>query len=164
WDRLPHQLSGGQRQRVAIARALAPQPAVLLLDEPFAALDAKLRAELRDWLRDLHERVPVTTLVVTHDQEEAAHLAARVVVMAAGRVEQIGPPRMVYDRPASDFVADFIGPMNTFPAVVESGRAVSGRFAIEVQPGIADGSQVTVRIRPHDVEIGRGLRGMPAEV
>src|SRR5262249_8741565 len=91
--RRPHELSGGQRQRVAMARALAPRPWVLLLDEPFAALDAKLRGELRDWLRDLHERVPVTTIFVTHDQEEAAHLADRVIVMSAGRVEQVGAPR-----------------------------------------------------------------------
>jgi sulfate transport system ATP-binding protein len=163
-ERRPHELSGGQRQRVAIARALAPRPEVLLLDEPFAALDARIRAELRAWLRGLHDQLHVTSLFVTHDQEEAAALADRVVVMSCGRVEQIGPPRHIYDRPASDFVADFIGPMNTFGARVEHGRAVSGAFRMEVQPGLPEGSAVTVRIRPHDIELSRGLHGLPALV
>jgi sulfate transport system ATP-binding protein len=148
-----------------VARALAIKPRVLLLDEPFAALDAKLRGELREWLRARHDESPVTTLFVTHDQEEAAALSDRVIVMAGGRVEQIGPPRAVYDRPATEFVADFIGDVNAFSAQVERGHAVAGAFRMEVQPGIPNGSRVTVRIRPHDIELARGFGGgLPAVV
>jgi sulfate transport system ATP-binding protein len=110
-DRYPSQLSGGQRQRMALARALAVEPRVLLLDEPFGALDANVRADLRRWLRKLHEEVPVTTLIVTHDQEEAMEIADRVAVMSHGRIEQVGPPRELYERPASDFVMGFLGPV-----------------------------------------------------
>src|SRR5215204_2580603 len=109
--RFPNQLSGGQRQRMALARALAVEPRVLLLDEPFGALDKNVRAELRAWLRRLHEQVPVTTVLVTHDQEEAMEVADRVVVLDAGRVQQAGPPREVYEQPASEFVMSFIGPV-----------------------------------------------------
>lgn len=109
-DRYPAQLSGGQRQRMALARALAVEPRVLLLDEPFGALDAKVREELREWLRRLHHEVHVTTVFVTHDQEEAMDVAEEIVVLAGGRVEQVGEPRDLYERPASEFVADFIGP------------------------------------------------------
>jgi sulfate transport system ATP-binding protein len=110
--RYPSQLSGGQRQRMALARALAPEPEVLLLDEPFGALDARVRVELREWLRRLHDEVHVTTIFVTHDQEEALELADSIVVMNAGRVEQIAPPRALYDDPANEFVMSFVGPVN----------------------------------------------------
>ena len=110
-DRLPAQLSGGQRQRMALARALAPEPKVLLLDEPFGALDAKVRKELRDWLRRLHDEVHVTTLFVTHDQEEALEVSDELVVINQGRVEQVGAPIDLYDRPANEFVMEFLGPV-----------------------------------------------------
>ena len=110
--RYPSQLSGGQRQRMALARALAVEPQVLLLDEPFGALDAKVRGELREWLRGLHERVPVTTILVTHDQEEAMSVADRIVVMNEGRIEQVGHPRELYDQPANQFVMGFLGPVS----------------------------------------------------
>jgi sulfate transport system ATP-binding protein len=110
-DRLPSQLSGGQRQRMALARALAVRPTLLLLDEPFGALDAKVRKELRDWLRRLHDEVHVTTVFVTHDQEEALEVADEIVVINEGRVEQVGPPDELYDRPANDFVMRFLGPV-----------------------------------------------------
>jgi len=112
-DRLPAQLSGGQRQRMALARALAVEPSVLLLDEPFGALDAKVRKELRDWLRRLHDEVHVTTVFVTHDQEEALEVADEIVVINEGRVEQIGTPDSLYDEPESDFVMSFLGPVTT---------------------------------------------------
>ena len=108
----PHQLSGGQRQRMALARALAIEPRVLLLDEPFGALDATVRAELRQWLRRLHDEQGVTTVLVTHDQEEAMEVADRIAVMNAGKIEQVGSPREIYDRPASDFVMGFVGPVS----------------------------------------------------
>jgi sulfate transport system ATP-binding protein len=110
-DRYPSQLSGGQRQRMALARALAVEPRVLLLDEPFGALDANVRSELRRWLRKLHEEVPVTTVIVTHDQEEAMEIADRIAVMSHGQIEQVGPPRDLYERPESDFVMGFLGPV-----------------------------------------------------
>jgi sulfate/thiosulfate transport system ATP-binding protein len=110
--RYPSQLSGGQRQRMALARALAPEPEVLLLDEPFGALDARVRVELREWLRRLHDEVHVTTIFVTHDQEEALELADSIAVMNKGRVEQIAPPRTLYDEPANEFVMSFVGPVN----------------------------------------------------
>ncbi|MBX5469010.1 MAG: TOBE-like domain-containing protein [Thermoleophilaceae bacterium] len=110
-DRYPSQLSGGQRQRMALARALAVQPSVLLLDEPFGALDARVRAELRDWLRRLHERIHVTTVFVTHDQHEAMEVAEQIAVMREGRIEQVGAPAEVYDRPANEFVMGFVGPV-----------------------------------------------------
>jgi sulfate transport system ATP-binding protein len=113
-DRFPAQLSGGQRQRMALARALAPEPKVLLLDEPFGALDARVRAELRLWLRRLHEETHTTTVFVTHDQEEAMEVADRVVVMNRGRVEQVAGPRELYDAPANEFVMSFVGQANRF--------------------------------------------------
>jgi sulfate transport system ATP-binding protein len=113
-DRFPHQLSGGQRQRIALARALAVEPKVLLLDEPFGALDAKVRKELRRWLRRLHDEMHVTSVFVTHDQDEAMEVADRVVVMNLGRIEQDGPPDEVYDRPATPFVLQFLGDVNLF--------------------------------------------------
>src|SRR5213075_2672246 len=111
--RYPAQLSGGQRQRMALARALAPEPDVLLLDEPFGALDARVRAELRAWLRRLHDEMHVTTIFVTHDQEEAMEVSDTIVVMNHGRVEQIGTPRELYEEPANDFVMSFVGPVTT---------------------------------------------------
>ena len=113
-DRLPAQLSGGQRQRMALARALAIEPKVLLLDEPFGALDAKVRKELRDWLRRLHDEVHVTTVFVTHDQEEALEVADEIVVINDGRIEQVGTPDELYDEPANEFVMSFLGPVTRF--------------------------------------------------
>ncbi len=117
--RYPHQLSGGQRQRVAIARALAPKPSVLLLDEPFGAVDAKIRQELREWLVHLHHDLNVTTLFVTHDQEEAMEVSDRIVIFSRGNLEQIGTPREVYEQPANEFVARFIGVMNVLEPEVQ---------------------------------------------
>ena len=142
--RLPDQLSGGQRQRVALARALAVQPKVLLLDEPFGALDAQVRKDLRRWLRTLHEKIHVTTVFVTHDQEEALELADEVVVMNQARIEQVGPPQQVYDRPASPFVIEFLGNVN---------RLVSGLNRLRV----AD--KDVLYVRPHDVDIQRNYAG-----
>ena len=121
--RYPSQLSGGQRQRVALARALAAEPKLLLLDEPFGALDAKVRQELRSWLRRLHREIHVTSIFVTHDQEEAFEVADRVVVMNKGRIEQVGTPQEVFDHPATPFVMDFLGNVNVFHGRVENGRA-----------------------------------------
>ena len=137
-DRYPDQLSGGQRQRVALARALAPRPKVLLLDEPFGALDSKVRDELRTWLRRLHDEVHVTSLFVTHDQEEALEVADRVVVMNHGRIEQIGTPDEVYDHPATPFVFEFLGHVNRLPAI-------SGDQAIFVRP-----HEIAVLFQPDD--------------
>jgi len=139
-DRYPHQLSGGQRQRIALARALAVEPKVLLLDEPFGALDAKVRKELRRWLRRLHDEVHVTSVFVTHDQEEAMEVADRVVVMNHGRIEQEGTPDEVYDRPASPFVLQFLGDVNLF-----HGRA-------DHAPGGPAAGEVSY-VRPHELEI-----------
>jgi sulfate transport system ATP-binding protein len=121
--RFPHQLSGGQRQRVALARALAIEPQVLLLDEPFGALDAKVRKELRQWLRGLHLETGLTTIFVTHDQEEAMELADRVVIMREGRIEQLGTPAAIYQRPATPFVCEFLGNVLKFQTVVTEGKA-----------------------------------------
>ncbi|MGU3497078.1 sulfate/molybdate ABC transporter ATP-binding protein [Xanthobacteraceae bacterium A53D] len=151
-DRYPGQLSGGQRQRVALARALAISPRVLLLDEPFGALDAKVRKELRRWLRQLHEELPVTSLLVTHDQEEALELADRVVVMGHGKIEQVGTPSEVYDNPATAFVHDFIGETLALPTDVRAGRLYAGDrpLALDSQ-GTADGP-ARLLARPHDVD------------
>jgi sulfate transport system ATP-binding protein len=138
-DRFPHQLSGGQRQRIALARALAVEPRVLLLDEPFGALDARVRQELRRWLRRLHDEVHVTSVFVTHDQEEALEVADRVVVMNHGRIEQIGTPDEVYDRPASPFVFEFLGHVNRLPSSdgVEPGFARPHEIAVLNEPDSA---------------------------
>jgi sulfate transport system ATP-binding protein len=140
-NRYPSQLSGGQRQRVALARALAVQPRVLLLDEPFSALDAKVRKELRAWLRNLHDEMHVTTVIVTHDQEEAMEVADRIVVMNHGKIEQIGTPAEIYDQPASPFVMSFVGAVNVLPSHVP--------LAANSQ------TQGDVFIRPHDLELHR---------
>ncbi len=141
-DRYPSQLSGGQRQRVALARALAVQPKVLLLDEPFGALDAKVRKDLRAWLRRLHDEVHVTTVFVTHDQEEAMEVAHEIVVMNKGKVEQVGTPADIYDRPASPFVMSFIGPVN----VVETSCSI-------FQNNGFDSAQPHIYLRPHDIVV-----------
>ncbi len=143
-ERLPAQLSGGQRQRVALARALAVEPKVLLLDEPFGALDAKVRKELRRWLRRLHEEVHLTTLFVTHDQEEALEIADEVVIMNQAKIEQVGTPKEVYDHPATPFVYEFLGNVNrvTLPS---SGFSSADAFD-------QNGSRVAY-VRPHDVEV-----------
>ena len=140
-DRYPHQLSGGQRQRIALARALAVEPKVLLLDEPFGALDAKVRKELRRWLRRLHDEMHITSVFVTHDQDEAMEVADRVVVMNLGHIEQDGPPDEVYDRPATPFVLQFLGDVNLF----------HGRFG-HAPGGNVDAADVSY-VRPHELEI-----------
>ncbi|MDB5333980.1 MAG: cysA [Phycisphaerales bacterium] len=160
--RYPSQLSGGQRQRIALARALATKPAVLLLDEPFGALDAKVRRELRQWLRQLHHDVGVTTIFVTHDQEEALEVADRVAVMNKGVIEQIGTPTEVYDHPATPFVQTFLGTVNLFRGRIaedlqKSGETSNGRDP--TSPGKA-----TAFVRPHDVEISRLANGHPGLV
>lgn len=131
-DRYPSQLSGGQRQRVALARALAVNPSILLLDEPFGALDAKVRKELRRWLRKLHDEFHVTSVFVTHDQEEALDVADRVVIMNEGKVEQIGTPSEVYDHPNSPFVYDFIGSVNRIQGRIHQGKLESGQFTMDI--------------------------------
>jgi sulfate/thiosulfate transport system ATP-binding protein len=155
--RRPSQLSGGQRQRVALARALAARPRVLLLDEPFGALDAQVRAELRSWLRRLHDEIHVTTVFVTHDQDEAFEVADRVVVMNHGRIEQVGAPADVFEKPASDFVLRFLGHVNVFDAHLERGRARVGGIEIIVDlDGVTDLPRAgRVYVRPHDVDIAR---------
>ena len=162
--RYPDQLSGGQKQRVALARALAIDPSVLLLDEPFGALDAKVRVELRRWLRRLHEQTGQTTLFVTHDQEEALELADRVVLLREGRIEQIGTPEQIYQAPASASVFDFIGRSNALEGAVQASVFVSAdgaaRFAA---PGIADGP-VVAQLRPHDLVQSEGHAGIRARV
>jgi sulfate/thiosulfate transport system ATP-binding protein len=147
--RYPSQLSGGQRQRVALARALAVEPSVLLLDEPFGALDAKVRLELRRWLRQLHDEVGVTSVFVTHDQDEALEVADRVAVMNRGRIEQVGTPDEVYHRPATSFVYNFLGNVNLFHGRVDNGTARIDREATEH----------VVFVRPHALEIARHPNG-----
>jgi sulfate transport system ATP-binding protein len=157
-DRFPAQLSGGQRQRVALARALAISPKLLLLDEPFAALDSKVRLELREHLRALHERAHLTTLLVTHDQEEALELSEHIVVMHEGRIAQAGTPEEVYDRPATPFVAGFVGGANVLSGRVQDGRAAVGAFAVTAPAGAKNGAQVHAFVRPHDVKISPAAR------
>ncbi len=154
--RLPSQLSGGQRQRVALARALAARPRVLLLDEPFGALDAQVRAELRSWLRRLHDEIHLTTVFVTHDQDEAFEVADRVVVMNHGKIEQVGTPTEVFADPANDFVMRFLGHVNVLEAQLDTGRARVGDVVVElVGHEEAQPRSGRVYVRPHEVEIGR---------
>ena len=170
-QRRPAQLSGGQRQRMALARALAIEPRVLLLDEPFGALDAKVRADLRAWLRRLHDEVHVTTVLVTHDQEEAMDVADTIVVLNHGRVEQVGPPRELYDEPASDFVMGFLGPVSRLgdalvrphdvsllqspePGAIEAmvTRIVHLGFEVRAELVLPDGAPVGVQLTRHEAE------------
>jgi len=150
--RYPAQLSGGQRQRVALARALAIEPKVLLLDEPFGALDAKVRQELRRWLRRLHDEIHVTSVLVTHDQDEALEVADRIVVMNQARIEQTGTPEEVFHNPASEFVMEFLGQVNLFHGRVESGKVV-------VAASKEAGAGARIFVRPFDLEIHREAKG-----
>jgi sulfate transport system ATP-binding protein len=153
-DRYPHQLSGGQRQRIALARALAIEPKVLLLDEPFGALDAKVRKDLRRWLRRLHDEIQLTSVFVTHDQEEALEVSDRVVLFDHGRIEQIGVPDEVYDHPATPFVYGFLGHANRVESRVDHGFATIGRARVAApEYPAASGATGTAYIRPHDLEI-----------
>ena len=154
--RYPHQLSGGQRQRVAIARALAPKPSVLLLDEPFGAVDAKIRQELREWLVTLHHDLNVTTIFVTHDQEEALEVANRIVIFSRGQLEQVGTPREVYEQPANEFVARFIGAMNVLEPEVRGGVARLGELEFPAH-GQAEGQKLRIGFRPYNVQISSDL-------
>ncbi|QJW94092.1 sulfate/molybdate ABC transporter ATP-binding protein [Frigoriglobus tundricola] len=159
----PANLSGGQKQRIALIRALAPEPKVLLLDEPFGALDAKVRAELRDWLRRFHDALHVTSIFVTHDQEEAFEVADRVVVLNKGRVEQEGTPIDVFERPANEFVMDFLGNVNKLPVRVVGGRALLGETGSVELPAKMLGANADGRtdayIRPHELDIARTADG-----
>lgn len=158
-DRFPSQLSGGQRQRVALARALAVEPKVLLLDEPFGALDARVRRELRRWLRRLHDDIHVTSVFVTHDQEEALEVADRVVVMNEGRVEQIGTPQEVYHQPANPFVYNFLGNVNLFNGRVQDGVPVLGETPAGAEVGSEEGKRAIVFVRPHLMDLDYEPRG-----
>jgi len=151
-DRYPAQLSGGQQQRVALARALAIEPRLLLLDEPFGALDAKVRRELRHWLRRVHDETGVTTVFVTHDQEEALDLADRVAIMREGRVEQVGAPSEIYDAPATPFVFDFLGAANAVHGVVDGRWLTVHGARFPAEPEDPQGP-VTAFFRPHEVDI-----------
>jgi len=158
--RYPHQLSGGQRQRVAIARALASKPSVLLLDEPFGAVDAKIRQELREWLVTLHHDLNVTTIFVTHDQEEALEVSNRIVIFSRGNLEQVGTPRQVYEQPANEFVARFIGVMNVLEAEVKSGVAHAGELRFPA-PGLSEGARLRIGFRPYAVQVSSDLMLYP---
>jgi len=153
-NRYPSQLSGGQRQRIALARALAIEPRILLLDEPFGALDAKVRKELRQWLRSLHSEIHVTSIFVTHDQEEALEVANRVVVMDKGRIEQIGTPGEVYDSPATAFVHGFIGESIVLPVDVSGGSVHLGGRPLNIAANGAASGASQLFIRRHDMQIG----------
>ena len=151
--RFPNQLSGGQRQRVALARALAIEPRMLLLDEPFGALDAKVRKELRRWLRHIHDQTDVTTLFVTHDQEEALDLADRVVLLNKGRIEQVGRPEEVYANPATAFVYEFLGNTNRFEGEVRGGRFVIDGYAAPYEGDAAHSGPAIAYARPHNLAL-----------
>jgi sulfate/thiosulfate transport system ATP-binding protein len=159
-ERRPSELSGGQRQRVALARALAVKPKVLLLDEPFGALDAKVRKELRRWLRRLHEEVHVTSVFVTHDQEEALEVSDRVVIMNEGRIEQNGTPEEVYERPATPFVYGFLGDVNLFHGRIHQGRVNIGQSELDAPEWADAADQAGIAyVRTYDVELGSARAG-----
>ena len=152
--RYPSQLSGGQRQRIALARALAVEPRVLLLDEPFGALDAKVRKDLRRWLRKLHDEYPITSVFVTHDQEEALDVADRIVILNQGKIEQMGTPEEVYDNPANPFVYNFLGNVNLFHGRVHNGKVELGSLKLDSpEHSEANDRKIISYIRPHDIEI-----------
>ena len=151
-NRYPSQLSGGQRQRVALARALAVEPKVLLLDEPFGALDAKVRKELRRWLRHLHDELHITSIFVTHDQEEALEVADQIVVMNKGNIEQIGSPREVYEKPATPFVFDFLGHANRFEGEHQHGKLILGEDRLDLAAHHPQGSLIAFA-RPHELSV-----------
>ena len=152
----PSQLSGGQRQRVALARALAVEPKILLLDEPFGALDAKVRKELRRWLRKLHNEIHVTSVFVTHDQEEALDVADRIVIMNKGKIEQMGTPSEVYDKPASPFVYDFLGNVNLFHGRLHQGKLNLGSVQFDAPDYLhANDTEAVGYVRPHHLKIER---------
>ncbi|WP_426110226.1 sulfate/molybdate ABC transporter ATP-binding protein [Massilia sp. PWRC2] len=160
-DRYPPQLSGGQRQRIALARALAVEPRVLLLDEPFGALDAKVRKELRRWLRRLHDELHVTSIFVTHDQEEALEVADQVVLMNKGKVEQLGAPAAVYNAPASPFVYGFLGNVNLFHGRIHDGVLATGDASFSVPDhALVQDSKGIAYVRPHDLDIDREAVGV----
>jgi sulfate/thiosulfate transport system ATP-binding protein len=167
-DRYPSQLSGGQRQRIALARALAVEPRVLLLDEPFGALDAKVRKELRRWLRRLHDELHITSIFVTHDQDEALEVADRIVLMNEGKVEQVGTPDEVYDRPRTPFAYSFLGSVNLFRGRIERDVLRVGDHDLEVDDHpLADGAEAIAYARPYDLDLERGRpngTGLPAVV
>lgn len=152
-DRYPDQLSGGQRQRIALARALAVDPKVLLLDEPFGALDANVRKELRRWLRDLHKELHVTSVFVTHDQDEAMEVADQVVVMHGGRIEQVGSPESVYERPETAFVSRFIGDVNVLHGTVGNSVLVVDGVELPLPGGTVADGHAEICVRPHDIEL-----------
>src|ERR1700736_5252283 len=162
-DRYPAHLSGGQRQRVALARAMAVDPRVLLLDEPFGALDSQVRHELRRWLRRLHDELHFTSIIVTHDQQEAIEVADTVVVLNRGRIEQVGIPGEIYDLPKSAFVHRFLGQVNELPVKLRDGRAYVGPIDISAAADIDTGGAKNIAlIRPHEIEIGDVAGGWPA--
>ena len=161
-DRLPGQLSGGQRQRVALARAMAVDPQVLLLDEPFGALDSQVRHELRRWLRRLHDELHFTSIIVTHDQQEAIEVADTVAVLNRGRIEQTGIPGEIYDMPSSAFVHRFLGQANELPVRVRDGRAYLGPLDIGAAAETLKGNGENIAlIRPHEIEIGPASPNWP---
>jgi sulfate transport system ATP-binding protein len=157
--RYPAQLSGGQRQRVAFARALAIEPRLLLLDEPFGALDAKVRKELRRWLVEIHRETGHTTVFVTHDQEEALELANRIVVMRDGRIEQVGTPDEIYDEPNSPFMFSFIGDSSALPVRVDDGKLWLDGHMLDLHPGDVPDGPARLFLRPHDVDVVDSARG-----
>ena len=163
-DSYPRELSGGQRQRIALARALAVEPRVLLLDEPFGALDARVRKELRRWLRRLHDDLHVTSIFVTHDQEEALEVADRVVLMNAGRIEQVGSPDEIWAHPASPFVCGFLGDVNVFHGRTQGGAVDIAGLAFKSPVDAGDGDGAVMYVRPHEFDVMRHAPGEPGIV